>query len=49
MAKVQNYIPEVRTKFLCPIGGLHAEEVLNVVCLDPLCRNNPLGCPICFS
>jgi hypothetical protein len=49
MAKVLNYVPEVKTKFFCPKGGLHAEEILNVVCLDSLCRNDPLGCPICFS
>lgn len=49
MAKVVHYLPEANSRFLCHKGGLHAEESLNIVCLDPLCRNDPLGCSICFS
>jgi len=48
MAKVQHFIPQINNKFLCNKGDLHAEEALNLVCLDPLCRNDPLGCSICF-
>ncbi len=49
MAKIVHYLPELNNKFICHKGGLHAEESLNIVCLDPLCRNDPLGCSICFS
>ena len=48
MAKVQHYIPEMTSKFICAKGGMHAEEPLNLVCLDPLCRNDPLACSVCF-
>lgn len=48
MTKVFHYVPEASSKFLCSKGGLHAEEALNLVCLDPLCRNDPLGCSVCF-
>jgi hypothetical protein len=48
MAKVLHYIPELPSKFICSKGGMHAEEPLNLVCLDPLCRSDPLGCSVCF-
>lgn len=49
MAKVFHYVPDLTSKFICSKGGLHAEEPLNTVCLDPLCRNDPLACSVCFS
>lgn len=49
MAKVTHYLPQLTNKFICEKGGLHAEESLNLVCLDPLCRNDPMGCCVCFS
>ena len=48
MAKVQHYIPPITSKFICDKGGAHAEEPLSFVCLDPLARNDPLACPICY-
>jgi hypothetical protein len=49
MTKVYHYVPELNCKFICSKGGLHSEEPLNMVCLDPLCRNDPLACSVCFT
>lgn len=31
----------------CPLGDLHEGEQLNLVCLDPQCKETGLICPIC--
>ena len=49
MATVTHFTPNCATHFICPKGGQHEGQPLNIVCLDPLCRNDPLACSICFS
>lgn len=49
MTKLLEYLEDPNRLLLCDRQGLHREEPLDLVCLDPLCRNNPLGCSVCFN
>jgi hypothetical protein len=41
---------KVRIRYLkCPRGDLHQGEVLNFICVDPLCSSKGLICPVCQS
>lgn len=49
MATVSYFTASVPTNLICCKGGLHEEQPLNMVCLDPICRTSPLACSVCFS
>lgn len=34
---------------ICPRGGYHTGEVLNMVCLEPKCQNSQLCCCACVE
>lgn len=46
---IKNPAIEIKRFHICTKGNQHAEQPLNLVCLDSICRENPLICPTCFS
>ena len=49
MATVTHFTPNLPNHLICQKGAQHEGQALNIVCLDPLCRDDPLACSICFS
>lgn len=41
-------IKNTKMKYLeCNNGDLHEGEILNLVCIDPTCKDNGMICSIC--